>query len=709
MFALAAMALPLAASAQTIDFETEATSGKQYGVYDTWEASPFRTAKLTGNFAVVDNPTTQEINPINGSPYNASSKVLGVQRSRFGSNTFGVRIDLNTPFELTKKAQYLHVWVHRPKPGRVMVVGLGKRRERAEQSPETEQFWGMTTASIEGGTWQEAVIPIKGNGGIDIYSLVIVPDCESPHDLANDFIAYVDNIEINDIARPSLVTDFFPINFDKTQTYTRQDRHLDAIRLSAPTDGAQAFRITKTKPIYTEAGSNTFRAKAGENVTPSFTYTGSWMHGYVYLDLDRNGVFSAETPQKELLAYSFLGDTDESGKNSAGITITGSARNTLNPPSFTIPAHLAPGFYMLRYKVDWNNADPGGNTGTENGMLKNGGAFVDIRLNVHADHASLTTQSRNGEVLAADGTKLIKLQVPFGQDFAIKMNPENGFEYKGIVVKHGYNLAGDSIVKGTRQWERTIIPRRLFNENDMTYTIPGKYLDGDVEIEGLFIENGTYVPEPDDTPRRYPTTTIEQDHFAKDTPWHSIQIGQQGYVLIANGTEPMNLSATSVNENDPRQLWCFVGNDNDGYKIYNKAAGASKVLAAPTSMSARAGETSHPTLQNSHQLPEGYTALWNFSDSNDLGTGKQYAYLYEFGLENNKVNNRNSKLAFWNEGQDSGSTLTVKFVASGNSTGIHRAAETPQEQAPSYDLSGRIVTSSQSPTIQIRNGKKMLQ
>ncbi|MBR6648485.1 MAG: hypothetical protein IKL29_03805, partial [Bacteroidaceae bacterium] len=52
--ALAALALPMVAFAQTeITFETQ--DYKSLGVYDTWEASPFRTNKLSGNYGVIDN------------------------------------------------------------------------------------------------------------------------------------------------------------------------------------------------------------------------------------------------------------------------------------------------------------------------------------------------------------------------------------------------------------------------------------------------------------------------------------------------------------------------------------------------------------------------------------------------------------------------------------------------------------------------------
>ena len=91
---LAALALPLAVAAQTttkvenavnvqLDFEPNSAALPMWtnlGVYDTWEASPFRTGKLAGNVAVVDNPTLAELDPLTGKPVNPSSKVIALQR-----------------------------------------------------------------------------------------------------------------------------------------------------------------------------------------------------------------------------------------------------------------------------------------------------------------------------------------------------------------------------------------------------------------------------------------------------------------------------------------------------------------------------------------------------------------------------------------------------------------------------------------------------
>lgn len=195
---LLALGLSMTAGAQTLQFESR--DYKNLGVYDTWEASPFRTGQLKGNLGIVNNPSKNEANP--------SSRVLAIQRSRYGSNTFGARIDLNEPFELTPTAKYIHLQVHRPYGGRVMVVGLGKRTDRPAQPTDTEQFWAMTTADIAPDSWQAVSLPIKGAGGIEIHSLVVVPDCESPHDYATDAICYIDNVLVsNDSQSPYLSTE----------------------------------------------------------------------------------------------------------------------------------------------------------------------------------------------------------------------------------------------------------------------------------------------------------------------------------------------------------------------------------------------------------------------------------------------------------------------------------------------------------------------
>lgn len=320
---VAAMALSLNAAAQTsITFDR--TDHGAISVYDSWTGSPFRTGQLEGNLAVVDNHLNTECDIMGLNP-NTSRKMLAIQRSRYGSNTFGARIQLlpEQQFELTPNEKYVHVMLHRPYAGRVMVIGLGKRDDRAGQNPEAEQFWAMTTQPVPANQWEEVVLPIKGNGGITINSLVIVPDCESPHDYTEDQLCYIDNIEVND------------------------------------------------------------------NPLPRYTFTTA-----------AKAAAAAES---------------------------------------------------------------------------------------HSDWCYVNDANRNGEVLTANGERLVKFKALPGKDFRIKMHPENGFTYDGAVIRYGHGLNGEAVVGGKTMWRSIKAQRKDFDKDDCL-TIPGKYMQGDVEIEGLFIE-----------------------------------------------------------------------------------------------------------------------------------------------------------------------------------------------------------------------------
>lgn len=196
IFAALMMLPSMVAWAQTkVTFEDAAGDFASVGVYDFWEASPFSTGKLQGNCKVVNNPFM-----LDGA--NASSRVLGFQRSLYGSNLYGARIDLkeNQRFVLTNKTQYVHVLLHKPCEGRVMLMGLGKHNtnEWAHQKTDVVQFSQLATNQASVNAWCDMVFPVKGAGNIDIYSLVVVVDCESPHRLTAPFVAYIDDIEVNE-------------------------------------------------------------------------------------------------------------------------------------------------------------------------------------------------------------------------------------------------------------------------------------------------------------------------------------------------------------------------------------------------------------------------------------------------------------------------------------------------------------------------------
>lgn len=739
-----------------IDFENQ--NYKALGVYDTWKKSPFRSqnkqaAVLEGNVQVVSNIDKNYDEILKATP-NASDNVLGFQRSRFGSNTFGARIDLKQPFALTKETKYVHVMIHKPKAGRTMLIGLGKRTDRAGQSVDTEQFWELSTREVEPNKWVDAVFPVKGAGGIEIHSLVVVVDCEDTNGLKDDFLAYIDNIVVNNEAFTTTNREDYPMNYNKDAKCSRTDRGLKGISL-----GDQTFNvygdITTSTPAYTYLSKQAFLAKPGETLNPAVQYKGIWMHSYVYLDLNNNGRFEPKVEGgqivpnagNELLAYSFLGGEDEnSGFNSAGTEISGNGRNTLVMPEFTLPSDLQHGFYRMRYKVDWNSADAGGSIENNNHILNNGGGAIDVRLNVHGDNVKIYQGALNGKVVAEDGTELNGISIPFGKPYTIKMKPEHGFNFSGLKVRHGYNLTGDSISHGTYQYVDELIPRERFNA-DGTFTLPAEMIDGDVSLEGIFIDaktaltyevyfnnefvystvvNGAKtgaVTIPEGLSRDYVELTADKQTITSlpatvrinatwtapmkvatpaDTIWYNLKVSNQPRWVSSGNYTPNVYFIDETYITTDYALWALTGNPYSGFHLINKAMGPTMVLASASPKgSAKAGGNTYATLLPADNLPAGYTSDWTVTISPNDDEGFYICNPEGFGLNYRADGN----LAYWTGGKDAGSTFVPTEVKK-TSTGI-KALIFQNESATTYDLSGKTVSKSHKGVV-IRNGKKML-
>ena len=739
-----------------IDFENQ--NYKSLGVYDTWHKSPFRSqnkqaAALEGNVQVVSNIDKKYDEILKATP-NASNNVLGFQRSRFGSNTFGARIDLKQPFALTKETKYVHVMIHKPKAGRTMLIGLGKRTDRKGQSVDTEQFWELSTREVEPNKWVDAVFPVKGAGGIEIHSLVVVVDCEDTNGMKDDFLAYIDNIVVNNEAFTTTNREDYPMNYNKDAKCSRTDRGLKGISL-----GDQTFNlysdITTSTPAYTYLSKQSFLAKPGETLNPAVQYKGVWMHSYVYLDLNNNGRFEPKVEGgqivpnagNELLAYSFLGGEDEnSGFNSAGTEISGNGRNTLVMPEFTLPSDLQHGFYRMRYKVDWNSADAGGSIENNNHILNNGGGAIDVRLNVHGDNVKIYQGALNGKVVTEDGTELNGISIPFGKPYTVKMKPEHGFNFSGLKVRHGYNLTGDSISHGTYQYVDELIPRERFNA-DGTFTLPAEMVDGDVSLEGIFIDaktaltyevyfnnefvystvvNGAKtgaVTIPEGLSRDYVELTADKQTITSlpatvrinatwtapmkvatptDTTWYNLKVSNQPRWVSSGNYTPNVYFIDETYITTDYALWALTGNPYSGFRLINKAMGPTMVLASASPKgSAKAGGNTYATLLPADNLPAGYTSDWTVTISPNDDEGFYICNPEGFGLNYRADGN----LAYWTGGKDAGSTFVPTEVKK-TSTGIN-ALIFQNESTTTYDLSGKTVSKSHKGVV-IRNGKKML-
>lgn len=299
--------------------------------------------------------------------------------------------------------------------------------------------------------------------------------------------AYMGDIDKMELVNKGIVEDY-PIVFGKSQDYTHASRRLNSISL-----GMQTIQLPSTEKVYKKVDDAFFSAKAGEQVTPAFGFTGNWMNGFVYLDRGQDGVFNAvlnadgSVPAgSDIMAFSYAEPELNSsvGYNSTGGRVTNS--NVLNPPAFIVPADLTPGYYQMRYKVDWASIDPAGRAEDGNGILKNGGAICDVRLNVHGDKGTLAVVAENGALLAADGTAL-PTEVAFASPLALKVVPAAGYTLDGVKVLHGHNLDGEAVVHGVVQHVEELLPAFLVNGD--IFELPAEMVDGDVRLEAVFLKN----------------------------------------------------------------------------------------------------------------------------------------------------------------------------------------------------------------------------
>lgn len=159
---------------------------------------------------------------------------------------------------------------------------------------------------------------------------------------------------------------------------------------------------------------------------------------------------------------------------------------------------------------------------------------------------------------------------------------------------------------------------------------------------------------------------VKDGEFGGNTVWYSLALGKGQttstfpLVYTADNT-PIEVKRSTVAFGSD-MLWCFSGNNEDGFTIYNRAAGATKVLASPKQMTGTNGGTAYPVVLSLEDLDtDSYETLWTMTGSGDIA-GEQGIYLMQKGTGYG-VNNRDQMLAFWTTGKDIGSTLVVKAVA----------------------------------------------
>ena len=150
---------------------------------------------------------------------------------------------------------------------------------------------------------------------------------------------------------------------------------------------------------------------------------------------------------------------------------------------------------------------------------------------------------------------------------------------------------------------------------------------------------------------------VAADSYENITHWYYMTIHTTvKYLYHENGQTNIPLTQATKPAAEAKYAWAFVGNPFDGYAIYNYAAGADMVLSSSTTMSGSNGGGTYPVM-TAVPVPNGNNTLWVPTASTH---GTNGFYLAQKGYANNRMNNRDNKLAYWTGGADAGSTFQVE-------------------------------------------------
>ena len=175
---------------------------------------------------------------------------------------------------------------------------------------------------------------------------------------------------------------------------------------------------------------------------------------------------------------------------------------------------------------------------------------------------------------------------------------------------------------------------------------------------------GTIAKE--DAPKKIVTIAVEENlpfeyvaSFDEIKSWYYLKIKGANYLYHTDSLEYIDLSKVAVDDNNKKAFsWAFIGNPFNGYQIVNMATGNGYILSSSTTTTdGNTGGNTYPVM-TATPVASNNNELWVLSNSTYTENG---FYIEQKGHSANKMNNRGSKLAYWNTGADSGSTFNVEL------------------------------------------------
>lgn len=308
---------------------------------------------------------------------------------------------------------------------------------------------------------------VSGTGIPENTRLTVVAEPADGYQLkeirVND-VALERNVNIFTLTQETTVTAEFEEAVPAYCTYEGNSSHDQRyVRSITMNGGTSPFSVsvysTTRQAVYVDKTDHVFEAYAGEEIQPVVNWAGEWMHGYLYIDYDKDYTFSYTlgsddypTADGELVSYTFYSPSDSQwGKNSKGETTENNSRLD-DVPSFTLPESLAPGEYRVRLKIDWCHLDPCGHPDEiPNTLTGNGGNIVDFTLQIVERPATYTVTLpetvENGTLTVMNGSAALMPganTVEENSELTITAEPAQGYRLESLTVNGSAFTSGDT-------------------------------------------------------------------------------------------------------------------------------------------------------------------------------------------------------------------------------------------------------------------------
>lgn len=308
---------------------------------------------------------------------------------------------------------------------------------------------------------------VSGTGIPENTRLTVVAEPADGYQLkeirVND-VALETNVNTFTLTQETTVTAEFEEAVPAYCTYEGNSSHDQRyVRSITMNGGTSPFSVsvysTTRQAVYVDKTDNVFEAYAGEEIQPVVNWAGEWMHGYLYIDYDKDYTFSYTlgsddypTADGELVSYTFYSPSGSQwGKNSKGESTKHDSRLD-DVPSFTLPESLAPGEYRVRLKIDWCHLDPCGHPDEiPNTLTGNGGNIVDFTLRIVERPATYTVTLpetvENGTLTVMNGSAALvpgANTVEENSELTITAEPAQGYRLESLTVNSSAFTSGDT-------------------------------------------------------------------------------------------------------------------------------------------------------------------------------------------------------------------------------------------------------------------------